>query len=219
MKEVSSLIDQLAGDLQPVTPVSRRLGPGILLWLGLSTAYVVLLSSFLGPLRPGALDQLLAHPRFLLECLLGVAAITVLAQAGFRSAIPGAVSRGWALVAAGITLLWLINYPLGYISPALEPSMLGKRHHCYLETLILALPPALAAVYWQRRLYPLRPLYSAAAVGFAAGMIPALYMQIACMYAPGHILMWHIMPGALVALLAMLPLVPGLWRRSRQQAR
>jgi hypothetical protein len=219
VKEGTSLIDHLAADLAPVSRAGRGLGPGILLWLGLSTAYVAMLSSYLGPLRPGALEQLLTHPRFLFECLLGVIAIIIVAQAGFRSAIPGAASRGLAIAAIAVTVLWLLNYPLGFVSPALEPSMLGKRHHCYIETLFLALPPALAAVYWQRRLYPLRPLYSAATVGFAAGMIPALYMQIACMYAPGHILLWHILPGALVALLATLPLLPGLWRRTRLQSR
>ncbi|WP_075999503.1 NrsF family protein [Pseudohalioglobus lutimaris] len=203
MKEGSSLIDKLTDDLQPVRPVGRGLGLGILLWFCLSTAYVVTTSSLLGPIRPGVLDQLLAHPRFLLETLLGVAAIAILAQAGLRSAVPAALPRHWLLFTLGVTLLWLLNYPLGFFSPSLEPSMLGKRPHCYLETLILALPPALAAIYWQNRLFPLKPLQSAAIAGLAAGMIPALYMQIACMYAPGHILMWHILPGALMALLAV----------------
>jgi hypothetical protein len=36
--------------------------------------------------------------------------------------------------------------------------------------------------------------------GLAAGLIPALYMQIACMYDPGHILLFHILPGLSVAL-------------------
>lgn len=217
MKDTGSLIEQLAGDLQPVRPLGRRLFAGTLLWLGLSTAYVVGMSALLGPTRPGAFEQLTAHPRFLLECLLGALSIVLLAQAGFRSAVPGAISRGWVIAAAGITLLWLVNYPLGFISPALEPSMLGKRPHCYLETLILALPPALGALYWQRRLYPLRPLHSAAVVGLAAGMIPALYMQLACMYSPAHILMWHILPGALMALLTPLILLPALRRKLRRK--
>ncbi len=211
MTKPGSLIDQLAGDLQPVKPVARRLGAGALLWLGLSAIYVMLATALMGPLRPGAFDQLLAHPRFLLECSLGVLALVILAQAAFRSAVPGGLSRRWVFIAAGLTLAWLLNYPFGLISPALEPSMLGKRPHCYLETLILALPPAMAAVYWQHRLFPLRPLQSAAAAGLAAGMIPALYMQVACMYAPGHILMWHILPGALVAILTPLALLGVFW--------
>lgn len=210
MKEVESLIDTLAGDLQPVRPVAARLWQQALLWLALSAAYVALMTALTGPLRPGALQQLAAHPRFLAECLAGVAAILALALVGFRSAIPGALSRKALLLAAGLTLVWVLNYVVGLASPTLEPSMLGKRPHCYLETLMLGLPPVLAAIYWQQRLFPLRPLVSAALVGLAAGMLPALYMQVACMYAPGHILMWHILPGALMGGLAPLMLLPVL---------
>ncbi len=213
MNERDMLIDRLADDLQPVRSVGPRLGRGTLLWLTLSAVYVAAMTALIGPLRPGAMEQLVTHPRFLAECLVGALAIAVLARVGFRSAIPGALSRRALAIAAGLTLLWLLNYVVGFVSPALEPSMLGKRPHCYLETLILGLPPALAAVYWQHKLFPLRPMLSAALIGLAAGFLPALYMQIACMYAPGHILMWHILPGMVVACLAPLALVPGLLRR------
>lgn len=49
-----------------------------------------------------------------------------------------------------------------------------------------------------RRCYPLQPLRAGMAVSLAAGMLPALYMQIACMYAPDHILLFHILPGMAV---------------------
>ena len=32
-------------------------------------------------------------------------------------------------------------------------------------------------------------------LALAAGMIPALFMQVACMYDPSHILLLHILPG------------------------
>jgi hypothetical protein len=35
-------------------------------------------------------------------------------------------------------------------------------------------------------------------IGLAAGMLPALYMQLACMYEPSHILGYHILPGLLM---------------------
>lgn len=213
MKQRESLINQLASDLEPVQTVGGGVAWRAFLWLALSTSYVVFASAAVGPVRPGAIEQLITQPRFLLECLAGIAAIVLLAYTGFRSAVPGALSRRGLVFAIGFTLLWLVNYPLGFISPALEPSMLGKRYPCYLETLMLGLPPAIAAVYWQQKLFPLRPVVSAMLIGLAAGMLPALYMQIACMYAPAHILLWHILPGVLVACLAPVALLPAVWRR------
>ena len=78
--------------------------------------------------------------------------------------------------------------------------MLGKRDHCVVETLLFALPPACLALFLTRRLYPLKPVRSALLFCLVAGMLPALYMQIACMYAPLHIIQMHIVPGLLVAL-------------------
>lgn len=213
-----SVIDNLVDDLQPVRPVAKTLNVQIATWFGLSALWVVLATGWLGPLRPGAWQQLLDHPRFLFESLLGIASILAVAVAGFRSFIPGGMSRLTGLVAVVLSGLWLANYLVGFISPALEPSMLGKRAHCYLETIVTAMPPVALAVFMQRRLYSLRPMASAASLGFAAGMMPALYMQVACMYAPGHIFAWHIVPGVLAVLPAML-LVFALSRLSPGVAR
>ena len=84
--------------------------------------------------------------------------------------------------------------------PALEPSMLGKREHCVVETFLFALPPACLALLLSRRFFPLRPVYSAFLFCLAAAMLPALYMQLACMYVPAHILQMHILPGLLVTM-------------------
>ena len=95
--------------------------------------------------------------------------------------------------------LWLAQYMLGLVSPALEPSSLGKRDHCYLETMAYSLPPILVALFLVRRLYPLRFVRTAMTLGLVAGMLPALYMQLACMYDPAHILPFHLGPIAAVA--------------------
>ena len=93
---------------------------------------------------------------------------------------------------------WLAQYVTGFISPALEPSTLGKRNYCYIETLVYALPVIVAGLFLIRRLYPLSPIRTAMSVGLVAGMLPALYMQLACMYEPAHILTFHILPGLLM---------------------
>jgi hypothetical protein len=211
MRTREQLLDSLASEL---TPVVRPPAPGLLYstWLVASAAYVVLLTWLLGPIRPVALQQLLTVPRFSLEMLVGTVAACALAALAFRSAVPGSLSRGFAWGALGVLLLWLANFVLGIAIPTLEPSMLGKRDHCYLETFLYALPPLVGALYWQQRLYPMSPRRAAMLAGLAAGMLPALYMQIACMYESVHILAFHVGPALLVA--AVAPLMLLTWQKA-----
>jgi hypothetical protein len=165
----------------------------------------------MGPVRPGALDQLLSGGRFALETLLGLVAITAGSLAAFRSSVPGALSPWLTRIAIVSLLAWIGCYVFGLYSPALEPSMAGKRDYCVWETFVYAGPPMLAAIWLIRRYYPLQPLRTALAAGVVAGMLPALYMQLACMYVPAHILSFHILPGLLVGPVALG--VAWFWRR------
>ncbi|MEM1156317.1 MAG: NrsF family protein, partial [Pseudomonadota bacterium] len=171
-----------------------------LLWLASSAAFVMAITHLFGPIRPNALHQLATEPRFLFESVLGIVAITYTAIVSFRCAIPGAASKRSIVTALGLLALWLANYIYGLSDPALEPSMEGKRPHCLWETMMFAAPPAVLAYLITRRLYPLKPVRSAMLFSLVAGMLPALYIQIASMYAPKHIIQMHILPGFLVML-------------------
>lgn len=206
------LIAQLSTGLQPVKP-PLPVELTAALWLLASAGFVVGITHWLGPIRANALAQLASEPRFLVETLIGLLAIACIAIAAFRAAVPGALTPGFVTVGIGLMLLWLANYVIGLVSPALEPSMLGKRDHCFIETLVFALPPTVLALFLVRRRYPLRPVYGAALVCLAAGMMPALYMQIACMYAPVHILQMHIFPGLLVMVAGTLGMRLVVWLR------
>lgn len=202
MTDRDDLVAALASDLGSAGPAinSDRVA---LAWLIASLGYVVLVTHWFGPIRPGALDQLLSGPRFALEMVLGLGALVVAALAAFRSAVPGALTSRFAYTAAGLVVLWIAAYLVGLAAPALEPSMLGKRAHCFLETFVYALPPAALGCYLCWKYYPLDTSRMALRCGLAAGLIPALYMQIACMYDPAHILVFHILPGLAVALAAL----------------
>lgn len=198
-RDTDKLIASLSTGLKPVKsqlPVNLI----ALLWLASSAAFVMTITHLFGPIRPNALTQLSTEPRFLLETLLGVVAISYTAVVAFRSAVPGAASKRSIVFAVGLMVLWLANYGVGLVDPALQPSMLGKRDHCVFETLLFAIPPACLAFLLTRRLYPLKPVSSALLFSLVAGMLPALYMQVACMYAPLHIIQMHIIPGLLVML-------------------
>ena len=214
MTSTDDLIKELSTGLEQARPMPNiDLVAG--LWLLASAAYVVLVIHWFGPIRPNAWEQLLTTPRYLMETLCGVAAIVFVSFAAFRAAVPGALSRRFARWGLALTALWVACYVVGLQYPALEPSMLGKRHGCVYETLIYALPPMVAGFFIVRRLYPLRPMSTALGFSLAAGMLPALYMQIACMYAPAHILQFHIFPAAVVGLLGMAVAWP-LWRAHQQ---
>lgn len=192
----------IAGLSRDLAPVSRAPDVNVqaLVWFLASAVYVVAMTHLLGPIRPGALAQLVSEPRFLLESLLGVVAIIWICLVAFRASVPAALSRGFATGGIVLLLLWLAQYVIGLVNPALEPSSLGKRGHCYFETIAYALPPIIAALFLIRRLYPLRYVRTSMWIALAAGMLPALYMQLACMYEPVHILKLHIAPGLAMVL-------------------
>lgn len=209
MNEHNELIASLSRDLAPVSP-APNVNTLAMVWFLLSTSYVVVMTHLLGPIRPGAFSQLATEPRFLLESLLGVAAIVWTSLLAFRAAVPAALTKQFAAVGLVLMALWLAQYVVGLVNPALEPSMLGKRNHCYFETMIYAFPPILIGLFLIRRLYPLRFIRTAMSLSLAAGMLPALYMQLACMYEPSHILAFHILPGLAMVLIGAA--IAALWR-------
>jgi hypothetical protein len=203
-------------DVAAVSPTPRVNTLGIA-WFVLSAVYVVVATHIFGPARTGAFSQLATEPRFLMESLLGAVAILWTSLLAFRAAIPAALTRQFAAVGFVLMALWLAQYLIGLVSPALEPSMLGKRGHCYYETMIYALPPILVGVFLIRRLYALRFVRTVMSLSLAAGMLPALYMQLACMYEPAHILSLHILPGLLMVLAGAA--IAALWRQRRATSR
>ena len=215
MNKTEELIASLSRDLEPVLP-APNVNVLAAMWLLLGAGFMIALIHLAGPIRPGAFEQLGTEQRFRLETILGVVSIAWLTLAAFRSAVPGALSRKFAVAGLVLMALWLTQYVVGLVNPALEPSMLGKREHCYLETMLYSLVPIMAAVYLVRKLYPLRFVRTGMALGLAAGMVPALYMQLACVYEPTHILSLHILPGLAMVLVGAA--VAALWRR-RNRAR
>lgn len=212
MDKYEDLIANLSRDVAPVSP-APAVNTLAITWFALSALYVVVATHMFGSVRAGAFSQLATEPRFLLESLLGAAAILWTSLLAFRAAIPAALTRQFAAGGFVLVALWLAQYAIGLVSPTLEPSMVGKRSHCYFETMIYALPPILVGVYLIRRLYALRYVRTAMLLGLAAGMLPALYMQLACMYEPVHILFLHVLPGLLMVLAGAA--VAALWRQHR----
>jgi len=202
------IVDRLVEDLEPVSRPPSTLA-SIALWGLASWALVALLIGTTGSLRPDALTQLGSVPRYLFECGLGVGVGMVAIAAALRLATPGA---GRPLrVAAPVLLLiaaWVAAYVYGLWQPALEATMAGKRPRCFVETLLFSLPPLALGLVLLRRRAALEPARAAALAAVAAASLPAVAMQVACMYDPSHALRLHLTPllvlGAAGALLGRL---------------
>jgi hypothetical protein len=202
-----SVIDKLVADLSPIE-APRRLPALAAFWFLGSWLWVVVATLLMGPMRPGSLQQLVHEPHFGLETLTGLVAGSMVAWIAFAETVPGRPRRPIVQAAMGLTTVWLASHIIGFAYPALEPSMLGKRPYCVFETLIYAIPPLLAGLWLARRRYVLRSSRTGALIGLAAGMMPALFMQLACMYEPSHIMTFHIVPGLAIAIPAALA---GAW--------
>jgi hypothetical protein len=200
----SELIQEISRELAPDTRLRGPIQLALLWWIG---AWILVISATLAvqPMRPGFTGQLLASPRFAIETLLGFVAAGLAIRAAFALGIPG-----WGSPRRRITLplallaFWASAYFYGLVNPALEPSMLGKRPHCFVEMLIYPVPILIASLLLLRRLAPLNRWSAGFVAGAAAGAIPGLMMQLACAYIPSHILIYPIAPVLAVALLGAL---------------
>lgn len=203
-KQRKQLIDELAADLDPVKNPGRILAK-TMLWLTSAVIVTIVLLRARAPFRPGSGEQLLEHAQFSAESLLGAAAIAALAVAAFRTAIPGLGSHTRQLAGPiGLTAIWFGCYVYGLFDPALPPSMAGKRPHCVVEVFAYGLPALAMGLLALRALYPLHGAVSGAMMGLAAGAIPALAMQFACMYLAPHILTYHLAPAIALSALGAL---------------
>lgn len=194
-----ALIDRLAADAAAPTFPRGRLAA---LWTCATLLLVVVAVPLVGPLRGSALSDLVSAPRFSLEMGVGIAAFVGATSLAFSLAVPGRVSRwlrrlGWSVSAA-----WLVLVLLGFVAAPLEPSMLDKRSHCFVEVLAYGGLAAVAGLWLLARGFVLEPVEAALAIGVAAVLPGTLAMQLGCIYEPAHNLLFHVAPGALVAVMA-----------------
>ena len=197
----SDVIDALVADLDPVRPATPW-RQAMFAWCVIS--WVVVGAAVLagGPVRDDLLGELIESPRFALEIALGFAAGLAAIWTGLEFGVPGAPSgpRLWApplLLFCG----WTLAIGYGLIHPGNAATMDGRRVHCFIETLLVSLPPFSAALYLLRG----RVLFARAGagllVGAAAAAIPALWMHVACTIEPLHVLMFHLSPVLIIGLL------------------
>lgn len=157
--------------------------------------------------RPGFVDQLLHHPLFLIEIaaaflftVLGAYILMVRSTPG--ECLPrGAVASLWVL-----GTLFITGFAASFTHWAPEATMAGKRDECWHEVVTYGAVCLLLFIVmirqgWVRFSWRLGLLY-----GLVSGLVPATWMQLACMYVPEHSLKFHYLPVLIlvpIGLLAM----------------
>jgi hypothetical protein len=195
----NQLIGELSGELRPAPRLRGPRQLSLVWWVG-AWLFVVAATLAVDPMRPGFAGQLLSSPRFAGETLFGILAGAFAIGVAFAAGIPGLGSPRRRIALALVLLaVWASAYLYGLVNPALEPSMAGKRRLCFVEVWLYGLPILIVALLLLRRLAPLGRFGAGFVTGAAAGAIPALLMQLACMYVPAHILTHHIAPGLALA--------------------
>lgn len=203
-KETRLLIEELSRDFSPKS--ARLLPPNrlVLLWFSFFISITLLLMTWRAPFRSNVLEQLSTSPHFVFELLTGIVACICLTVGTIQGSVPGS-SRIVGRIGILVAVLWVASIAIQLIFPAVSPSMLGKREHCYWEAFYYSVPAGLAMAWLVGRRYPLAPIANAIFAGFSVSIVPAVLMQYACMYDARHALTHHLLPaligGVLIAII------------------
>lgn len=204
MSKTDNTIRTLIDDLAPTGQPSNA-GRSALAWWLPAMIVTSAVMALIQPFRPGFVEQLVSSPRFAFESILGFVVCAGIARVAFALGIPD-VRSPWRRARGPLILLtiWLGLFGFALIAPVFAPSMAGKRPLCNFEVLLYAAPLTVAGLIVIRRMLPLNAATTGAWMGFAAGLIPAYLMQLACMHEPWHNIAFHLLPTVGTALLGAL---------------
>ncbi|QPC99028.1 NrsF family protein [Qipengyuania soli] len=194
------LIDELASDLAPVSPMTHRTGIAVAFAaLALSvtgTALVegIWMAPYAGQASPFFLIVNLA---FLLLGLACAGAVLRMASPSVGNSYAGS---GWALAMTAIlpaaTLVALLGR--GDALAAIDEAF---ALHCVTAPLLTSLVTATALVWWLRRGAPVSATRAGFLTGLAAGALGTFSYGLSCSFdTVAHLGLWHMVPVAIAAL-------------------
>ncbi len=193
------LIQELA-TTPAVPPGAGAIEPRALRWLALASLIALLAIVLREPLRDAPLARLMGAPRDALAVGMGLLAILSAGLAAFRSGVPSLTSplrhALWPLLFGSA---WIGLLAIGVLDGDGAATVERTRALCWLEVFGYGAPGLWLGLLAVRRLWPLHGAWSGALLGFAAGSIPALIMEFACVNEPGHSLVYHVAPGLALA--------------------
>lgn len=189
------LIEQLAGDLQPRSPMKRRNGS---LLVFASFAATLAATALLFGLVQGVAGGLSAPVYVLangLLLVLGIAAsVAVVSMAMPRVGAKHDAPK-WAMATVGLLPLAAIGAALAREAGHAATAVHGHDLACFAMGVLFATLTAGVLLYWLRRGAPVSPNRAGLYLGVAAGAIGAFAYGVSCpLYSVWHIGVWHVMP-------------------------
>lgn len=197
----SSLIAQLASELEPVRPVRMAHGRALLAFSVIATIGVVALARGLwsGPLQGNAAELF-----FVANALIGlvglVSALAVIRMAGPRV---GARQDGARWLLAALAIL-----PMAAVLLAAIEGQIDWHEHathgpeCFVAGTASGALVAVALIAWLRRGAPVAPNVAGFYTGVAAGALGSFAYGLSCpVDSIGHLGIWHVAPVAAMAAL------------------
>lgn len=206
--KTEDVIRSLITDAAPVRRLPAAGGRGAR-WAAAASALVVAGALALGP-RPDLASKA-GDAHFLTEAAALLLLFAAAARGAFQLSVPGE-ERSPATIAlpAAALALWLAAI-LSHAwsagpAAAFDPS---PGYRCVWRVLLLGASPAVIGVILVRRAAPLKRGWTGTLLGLAAFSAAALGTRALCpIDRPEHVLLWHVVP---VALLASLGAALGSW--------
>lgn len=176
---------------------------------------VVFLLLLVVPIRAN-LSYLIFHaPYFWTETFLSSFLCLILLYLTYLSALPGRLKNNfyWPAVALAVSLIAAILYRFNFVEARTELSQLGFfLPRCGLIILPIGFVTALAMFFVLRKAAPTRLKTTSALMALTAGTFNICLMQMICKYDSSvHLLVWHILPVALLSVI-MIPVGQRLLR-------
>lgn len=198
-----ALVRSLTSDLTPVRRL-RNVNTRTAWWVGLAALCVALGTFALGP-RPD-LARKLSDAAYLAESAALVAVFVSAARCAFRLGVPGLepTTLAWTVPAAAWAL-WVLRvasrWSAGGMAIELAAMSWGGGVPCIWRMLGLALAPVATGLIMLRKAARWRRGWAGLCTALAASSLAMLGTQAVCVRdAAGHVLAWHVMPVAALAL-------------------
>ena len=197
------LIQQLAGDLEPVRPL-RPIAVRVAAWLALAAGSLAMVMFLMGVRRE--LGDASDRADFAVEALLLLVTALSAATGALVISVPGAersrLVRWLPLIAAIGCVVWAAGELVFAAATGATTGRLTFAWHCVYKTTSVAAVPGVALFLMVRRAAPMHAVWAGVLSVLATTAVGVLGANIICPNdRPLHMLLWHVTPLILFAAL------------------
>lgn len=197
MSDQKLLIDQLVGELKPVSP---HWAPWkrALAFTALQIGILFFAFEFRLPLDWESALGRLEFGRFQWEVIAGLLVTLVMTYYGFLYSVPGGKDKQakYRIIAASVFLL--LAFFISFVPDWVTHTAHGGRHHCKHEVFFYSAASFVAFFLWARKSHYTKTPNSFLLAALGTSAMPVIFMQMFCVNIPMHALYYHYGPAFLV---------------------